>query len=646
MGPRTVPAPLAGALNRRFHVWLAHCKNAWILRVVRDGYRIPWAVGPPPLSKDPLNKNPPKDQQQRHIVQCEINNLLRKGTIITSDATSPGFYSRLFMVPKKSGELRPILDLSALNKFISKSKFKMETPRDIRRVIRHGDWGTSLDLQDAYYHILIHPDSRKFLRFVWADRVYEYAALPFGLSPAPLIFTKVAVEFLALQRRAGHRLKAYLDDWLVLSSTNQGAHHSIHHLMSSAQQFGFQVNLEKSELVPSQTFIFLGMAFDTVSFTVRPAPPRIKVLSRYVSSILQGTYISFRDCHRVIGHMESVSDLLPLARVHKRPFQRQVANRFPPLLDWDCEIPSRLWLRQSLSQWLDTDWLHSHVPIRPIGPRVYLHTDASLQGWGAHCDQGQVSGSWDPLCRSQHINWLELQAIFLALQHFQSFLRNKCIVICSDNTTALAYIRAQGGTASPTLSLLAESVLLWAHSHGMTLIPEFVPGKLNVLADALSRSSSLLPTECTIARSALQPVWSLWGKPHIDLFATHFSARLPTYISPFHDTQAFAKNAFSLSWEGMNAYAYPATPLISRVIEKFLLERPRLVLVTPAWPSRPWFPELTTLSHVPPFPLSLSRQTLLQPRTGIGHQIQTCFPFTPGYFAKRVALTAPKTSGY
>ena len=82
------------------------------------------------------------------------------------DPSSPGFYSRLFFVPKKSGGHRPIIDLSILNRFLIIPKFKMESVHSIRAALDQGSFVFSLDLSDAYFHIPIHPRSRKFLRFM------------------------------------------------------------------------------------------------------------------------------------------------------------------------------------------------------------------------------------------------------------------------------------------------------------------------------------------------------------------------------------------------------------------------------------------------------------------------------------------------
>ena len=174
-------------------------------------------------------------------------------------------------------------------------------------------------------------------------------------------------------------------------------------------------------------------------------------------------------------------------------------------------------------------------------------------------------GCWTAHEANLHINVLELQAVGLALRWFWSHFRHHWIVLCSDNTTSMAYLRRQGDTVSPTLSLLAEQILKWTQDQDIQLTVEFIPGKLNVLADQLSRPGQVLPTEWTIAHSSLCPLWRLWGKPMVDLFATKYNARLGLYVSPIPDPQAYAQNAFCLDWSGLAAYAYPPTALSPRM---------------------------------------------------------------------------------
>ena len=133
-------------------------------------------------------------------------------------STKPNFsrvFQPTFLVPKPNNKWRPILDLSKLNLFLKAEKFKMETPDTIRTSLQQGEWVTSIDFKDAYFHIPIQEQSRKYLRFHVQGQTYQFKALPFGLSTAPLEFTVVAKEVKLIAIHKDIRIHQYLDDWLV-----------------------------------------------------------------------------------------------------------------------------------------------------------------------------------------------------------------------------------------------------------------------------------------------------------------------------------------------------------------------------------------------------------------------------------------------
>ena len=142
-----------------------------------------------PISPTAVKNNNCSQQVQRQR-QSTVMFLLRKGAVEEVHKTdSLGFYRRLFLVPKPGNRWRPVIDLSTLNTFLVIPKFKMETPESIRASLRTGEWVTSIDLTDAYLHMPIHPQSRKFLRFFHRGVSYQFKSLPFGLATAPPIFT-------------------------------------------------------------------------------------------------------------------------------------------------------------------------------------------------------------------------------------------------------------------------------------------------------------------------------------------------------------------------------------------------------------------------------------------------------------------------
>ena len=117
----------------------------------------------------------------------------------------------------------------------------------------------------------IHPSSRKLLRFTSEGTVYQFQALCFGLSTAPQVFTMVFAAVSAWAHTHRIRLLRYLDDWLVLSSSEREAKQAVQSLLSLCRTLGIVINGKKSDLVPSQTAKYLGMTIDTEAGKVFPS---------------------------------------------------------------------------------------------------------------------------------------------------------------------------------------------------------------------------------------------------------------------------------------------------------------------------------------------------------------------------------------
>ena len=83
----------------------------------------------------------------------------------------------------------------------------MEGMHTLKHLLRTGDWLAKVDLKDAYFSILIHPDHRKFLCFQLhvGDKVYQFTCLPFGLALASWVFTKTLRPVAALTWELGMR---------------------------------------------------------------------------------------------------------------------------------------------------------------------------------------------------------------------------------------------------------------------------------------------------------------------------------------------------------------------------------------------------------------------------------------------------------
>ena len=100
------------------------------------------------------------------ILNAEISKLQLKGAIRPVNFTNAAFYSRLFLVPKKGGDLRPVIDLSALNQFVINEHFQMENISCLKQILNQNDFMVKLDLKDAYLTVGVHEQSQHYLRFI------------------------------------------------------------------------------------------------------------------------------------------------------------------------------------------------------------------------------------------------------------------------------------------------------------------------------------------------------------------------------------------------------------------------------------------------------------------------------------------------
>ena len=113
--------------------------------------------------------------------------------------------------------------------------------------------------------------SWKYLRFVVNGTAYQFKALPFGLSTAPLVFTRVMNEVAAYVHRKGVRLQIYLENWLLRSLDRVGLERDTQFILGLCVALGFLVNFPKLNLSPVREFVFLEIFFQTVPFTCCPS---------------------------------------------------------------------------------------------------------------------------------------------------------------------------------------------------------------------------------------------------------------------------------------------------------------------------------------------------------------------------------------
>ena len=619
----TLPVRVGGCLSSHWRSWQDIGAETWVVTVLRDGYRVPFKDSPPPLARTPVSfptyrAGSPRAQALRQ----EVEVMLAKGALEIARDPGPGFYSRLFLVEKATGGWRPVIDLSHLNDFVQLTPFKMETVASVLLSVREGDFLASLDLKDAYFQIPIHGSSRKLLRFMSEGTVYQFKALCFGLSTAPQVFTRVFAAVSAWAHARGIRLLRYLDDWLVLSSSEKKAKESIRELLSICRTLGIVINEMKSDLVPSQSAKYLGMTIDTGAGKVFPSLARVEKFLTVAERFCSMQSPPAQLWQVVLGHLASLERLVPHGRLRMRSLQWHLKSQWSPESDppsLPVALPEEA--RRDLSWWMVRDHLLVGVRFGTPAPDLHLYSDASSSGWGAHLLDQNVSGVWSAQEKLLHINLLEMKAMFLALQAFQEVVSGHHVTAMCDNSTVVAYVNKQGGTVSRPLCLLTSRLLRWTESFDVHLEARYLPGESNVLADVLSRRGQVVGTEWSLHPQVARALLRTWGNPSIDLFTTCLNAKLPLYCSLVPDPQAVFEDAFRHPWDDLDLYAFPPYALVGRVIARVQQSsRVAMTLVAPLWPEKEWFADLLLLLTQPPLVLPCWDRLLRQPHCNLFHQ--------------------------
>ncbi len=419
--------------------------SRWLLNVIERGYTLQFRRRPPRFNGVVQSLTSPRNAQ---ALRQEIGCLLEKGAVerVPPHELESGFYSRYFVVPKRDGGLRPILDLRPINRALCERQFRMVTLKQILAQIRPGDWFASVDLKDAYFHIQIAPHHRRFLRFAFENTAYQYSVLPFGLALAPRTFSKCVDAALSPLRAGGTRILNYLDDWLILAQSRDTLLSHIDSLLIHLESLGLCVNRRKSILAPSQSILYLGVCIDSLEMRARLSRERVAAILSYLRHFREGSSVHLKEFQRLLGLMASASAVCHLGLLHMRPLQLWLKTRVP----WTAWTSGRLSIAvtrgciEALAPWRNPNFFSRGVPLGLVTSRVVVTTDASTLGWGAVCEGMPASGQWSEPQIRWHINRLELEAVFLALKEFQAQLERQHVLIRTDNTSVVAYINRQG----------------------------------------------------------------------------------------------------------------------------------------------------------------------------------------------------------
>ena len=586
----TVDNFLGGKLKLFFKQWQNLTSDKFILQTV-NGYKIE-------LDDKPIQNFIPKpiefNGSEHDKITTEVEKFLSKNIIRECQiGEKEEYFSNIFIRPKKDGSVRVILNLKNFNEHVEKIHFKMDSLNTALWNIKPNDYFASIDLKDSYYSVPVHENDKKYLKFIWNNNVYQFCALPQGLSTSPRVFTKILKPVYSTLRKCGHINVPYIDDSLLIGRTYQDCENNVKDTISLVDSLGFTVHPVKSVFIPTQEITFLGFVINSVNMTVKLTHDRIVDLQNLCRDTLAAQEITIREFAKLIGKMVASEPGVQCAPL----FYKDLEIYKEKMLkishgNYDSKIHLTTDVKSNISWWIHS-LPHSYKPIVRNEPDIILYSDSSKTGWGGINETfgTKTEGFWSEKERELHINVLELKAALLTILSLLKEVSNKHIRLNVDNTVTVAYIENFGGRIVE-LHRLAKEIWKWCLSRGNWLSVAHVAGVKNVEADKLSRKVND-DMEWSLKSDIFEEITNIVGNMNIDLFASRLNHKLPRYVSYNPDPQALAINAFTIKWINYNCYIFPPFSVIGRVIQKIIQEKVEtVVLIAPIWPTQVWFPQM------------------------------------------------------
>ena len=501
---------------------------------------------PPRLSND----NPSFSTSEKIGIGQQLKKWLKTGVVLgpfdKSYAEANGVtLNMLFGVPKPDGSTRPILNLSddkgigfSINNLLDPTLCTVEyaqTKQVVQtvRALGKNAWLWAKDLKDGYYNVSINFADIHKLGFIFEEKIYLFQRLPMGLSSSPKIFTdfmkfpiwaiktdrpdlyyvnidptlidlntfiKDADVYKTADSATLAILFYYLDDILGGHPSKKKAWEQFKHSETILKKLSLQTKNAKSK-PPAQIQRWLGKLYDTVKQWLKLPPEKVEKYVKDLKILLTKKSVSKRVLLSHIGrtrHMASIyRPLAAFARnlevwAHSVPYLSHHIRLSRPLKN---DIDLCIWgMLRASNYGISFDQFLKPALI----PDIILYTDASLKiGIGGYSNEGHwIKQEWKNIklfqANNRDIVWRELVAIYAFIDSLKYYLNKKTVHVYTDNEPCkYMLISMRSKLKRPDLQRIINEICKIFIEFEITPWIEHIPGKSNIIPDALSRNKPL-----------------------------------------------------------------------------------------------------------------------------------------------------------
>ncbi len=285
----------------------------------------------------------------------------------------------------------------------------------------------------------------------------------------------------------------------------------------------------------------------------RLSPAQIESILTAVVRVREGWSLTVKQFQKLLGLKAAASNVIPFGLLYMRPLQWWLKTKgFSP----EGKPASH-------------DQGHAEMPtcLR------YVDTGAGSSLSSCNASDGRIphrlgSGhEWPPCPRS--VEWSPSHVAHQlpgdagcvsSTQTLLPDLRDRHVLVHTDNTVVVFYINHQGGLRSCPLYKLAHQILVWSQDKLLSLRAVHISGHLNMGADILSRQGPR-PGEWMLHPEVVKQIWRDFGQAQVDLFATRQTSHCPLWFSLTHPAP-LGLDAMVQTWPRLHLHTFPPIALL------------------------------------------------------------------------------------
>jgi hypothetical protein len=598
---------------------------AWILKVIKEGYEIPFKSTPGSYQE----RNNKTARSNMKIVRQIVAEMIAKG-IVEVVKEKPLVVSPLGLVSKMqedgSMKYRLVFDASRhINTFIDLPHVRLNHLDKALEITRNNDYQIVFDLASAYYHIKIKEDQRDFLGAAFENSdgstvYFRYCHLPFGISSAVHIITKVWKPLTQYLNKMGIKNTIYIDDGRIVADTKEEARQKAITTFNVITQAGWAIEIEKTDKPEdaSQIKRYLGFEIDTTKMCVSSPLSRIQKIKNLISDTIIAKSIHVKELAAVLGKIISLEPSHGmLVRVATRSGYVLLAQH-TDLFGWKGYLELDEGTRHEFTFLKDHLEAHNGAKIKTTLTEVRLESllpnpIAKQSTLVNHCkgdkmfvsDSSEVKTYVYELTNDKktvlinHFSeeqqaWSsgarELMAVWLTLKQWQKTneIRDCVIYWITDSENVVSFLTK--GSRKPHVQKILFEIVVCAFGLGITIEPIHLLREDPRIQEADDHSKRLDSDNWSIDHFSFEYFRSQYDFD-IDLFADANNARVAKFCSLYYAPGTHAVDAFSINWSELGfLWLSPPVGALIRIHKRITSSKCKGLLILPVWKTANFFP--------------------------------------------------------